>query len=179
MENCVTSSLWMVRVLGHALWPCKLPCILPTFYERSLLDVCVVVHLDGILIYSENPDEHLKHIREVLRRFRANNLYAKVRKCAFSVDTTDFLGFVIGPDGLRVGDSKIQVIRDWPTPRRVKDVQSFLGFTNFYGRFIALYVDTTVPLTRRTHKNVPWVRSPQCEDAFQLLKTAFTSAPIL
>jgi hypothetical protein len=178
MEDWAPSLLWIVRVLGHALWPCKLPCILPTFYERSFLDVCVVVHLDDILIYSENPDEHLKHV-EVLRRLRANNLYAKVKKCAFSVDTTDFLGFVIGPDGLRMGDSRIEVICDWPTPRKVKDVQSFLGFANCYRRFIALYFDTTVLLTRRTRKNVPVASSPQCEDAFQLLKTAFASAPIL
>jgi hypothetical protein len=75
------------------------------------LDVCVVVvYLDDTLIYSENPDEHLKHVREVLRRLCANNLYAKFEKRAFSVDTTD--GFVIGPDGLRMDDSKIQVIRD-------------------------------------------------------------------
>jgi len=82
---------------------------------KDLTDVCVVIYLDDILIYSDNPDEHLKHVRKVLRRLCANNLYAKVEKCAFSVDTTDFLGFVVGPDGLRMDESKIQVIRDWPT----------------------------------------------------------------
>ena len=146
---------------------------------KDITDVCVVVYLDDILIYSDNPDEHLNHVREVLRRLRANNLYAKVEKCAFSVDTTDFLGFVVGPDGLRMDESKIQVIRDWPTPRKVKDIQSFLGFANFYRRFISSYSDITVPLTRLTRKDAPWAWSSQCEDAFQLLKMAFTSAPIL
>ena len=86
-----------------------------------------------------------------------------------------------GHDGLprRMDTSEIQVIRDWPTPRRGKDVQSFLGFANFYRRFIATYSDITVPLTRLTRKDAPWVWSLQCEDAFQLLKTAFTLAPIL
>ena len=146
---------------------------------KGMLDVCVVVYLDDILIYSDSPDEHLVHVREVLRRLRAHNLYAKVEKCAFSVDTTDFLGFVVGPEGLRMDDTKIQVIRDWPTPRKVRDIQSFLGFSNFYRRFIASYSNITVPLTRLTRKDAPWVWSPECELAFQLLKDAFTSAPIL
>jgi len=140
--------------------------------------MCVVVYLDDITIYSDNP-EHLGHVREVLRRLRANHLYAKVEECAFSVDTTDFLGSFFGPDGLQMDTSKIQVIRDWSTPRNAKDVQSFLGFTTFHRQFIASYPGLTVPPTRLTRKDAPWVWSLQCEDAFQLLKTAFTSAPIL
>jgi hypothetical protein len=111
--------------------------------------------------------------------FVQNSLYTKLEECAFSVDTTDFLGFIIGPDGPRMDTSKIQVIRDWLTPRNSKDVQPFLGFTNFYKRFIASYSDITVPLTRLTRKDAPWVWSPQYENTFQLLKMAFTSAPIL
>ena len=117
--------------------------------------MCVVVYVDDILIYSDNPDEHLKHAREVLRHLRANNLYATVEKCAFRVDTPDCLGFVIRPDGLRMDTSKIQVIHDWPTPRQRKDVQSFLGFANLYRRFITSYSDITVPLTRPTRKGAP------------------------
>ena len=77
---------------------------------KDILDVCVVVYLDDILIYSDNPDKHLKHVREVLRRLRASN--TKIEKCAFSVDTTDCLSFVIGPDGLRMDTPKNHVIRD-------------------------------------------------------------------
>ena len=146
---------------------------------KELLDVCMVVYLDNILIYSDNPDEHLAHVCEVLRRLRTHNLYAKVEKCAFSVDTTNFLGFIVSPDSLRMDDAKIQVIRDWPTPHKVKDIQSFLGFSNFYWQFIASYSDITIPLTHLTHKDAPWVWSPQCEESFQLLKIAFTLAPIL
>ena len=146
---------------------------------KDLLDVCVVVYLDDILIYSENPTLHTTHVHEVFRRLRANNLYAKLEKCDFNVDSTNFLGFIISPDGLRMDDTKIQVIRDWPTPRKVKDIQSFLGFANFYRRFIANYSEMSVPLTRLTRKNSPWNWSPQCEEAFNLLKNAFTTAPIL
>jgi hypothetical protein len=120
MEDCFSNSLWIVQVSGHALRPYKCPCVLPTLYERFFKDnlgVCVVVYLDVILIYSDNPEERLKHVREVLRRLRVNYKYAKVVECAFSVDTTDLHGIIIGPDDLRMDTSKIQVICDWPTSR--------------------------------------------------------------
>ena len=123
MEYCVLISLWIVRVSGHALRPYKRPCILPTFMSdhfKDILDVCVVVHLDDILIYSDNTGEHLKHVCEVLRRLRASTLYAKVEKGAFIVDTTDCLGFVIGSDGLRMDTPKIEVIRVCPAPEKVR-----------------------------------------------------------
>ena len=146
---------------------------------KDMLDVCVVIYLDDILIYSDNPAEHDNHVREVLRRLRLNNLYAKVEKCEFGVETTNFLGFIVSPNGLQMDESKVQTIRDWPTPRKVKEVQSFLGFANFYRRFIANYSDMTVPLTRLTRKNAPWSWTPACEEAFGLLKGSFSSAPIL
>ena len=146
---------------------------------KDLLDVCVVVYLDDILIFSKDPSSHSQHVQEVLRRLRKHDLYAKVEKCEFSVDTTEFLGFVISPNGLSMAESKVQAIKDWPKPRKVKEVQSFLGFANFYRRFIANYSDLTVPLNRLTRKNVPWLWSPACQEAFRLLKDAFCSAPIL
>jgi hypothetical protein len=74
---------------------------------------------------------------------------------------------------------KIQTILDWPEPRKVKDVQSFLGFANFYRRFIEGYSGITVPLTRLTKKGTPWNFSEECVTAFETLKKAFTSAPVL
>ena len=146
---------------------------------KDLLDVCVVVYLDDILIYSKNPADHAKHVQEVLRRLRQNDLFAKLEKCEFNVDTTNFLGYIVSPTGLRMDESKIAVIKDWPTPRKVKEVQSFLGFANFYRRFITHYSDITVPLTRLTRKNAPYYWSPACEESFRLLKDAFVSAPVL
>ena len=74
---------------------------------------------------------------------------------------------------------KVKAISDWPEPRKVKDIQSFLGFANFYRRFIHNYSDIVVPLTRLTRKDAPWNFSEACRSAFNLLKKAFTSAPIL
>src|SRR5882724_3483986 len=74
---------------------------------------------------------------------------------------------------------KVQIIQDWPEPRKVKDIQSFLDFANFYCQFIDNYSDIVVPLTHLTRKSVPWDFDEECRESFNLLKTAFTSVTIL
>jgi len=78
-----------------------------------------------------------------------------------------------------MSDDKIKIIQDWPELKKVKDIQSFLGFTNFYHQFIFNYLDIVIPLTYLTWKDIPWKFDPFCRDAFNSLKKAFTSAPIL
>ena len=145
----------------------------------DLLDVCIVVYLDDILIYLNNLKEHKLHVKEVLRRLRENKLYASPSKCFFHQDRIEFLGFIISKDGLQMDDNKVQTIRDWPAPRCVKDIQSFLGFANFYRRFIQNYLALTSPLTYLTRKSTPWNWTTECEMAFKTIKEAFTRAPLL
>jgi hypothetical protein len=145
----------------------------------NLLDVAVIVYLDDILIYSNNIEDHRKHVKEVLQRLRKHGLYGSAEKSSFHQDTVEYLGFILSPNGLTMDQAKVKVIQDWPEPRKVKDIQSFLGFANFYRRFIDRYSDIVLPLTRLTRKQVPWTFTNQCRDAFNNLKTAFTSAPIL
>ena len=78
-----------------------------------------------------------------------------------------------------MSDNKVKIIQDWPEPKKVKDIQSFLGFANFYRQFIFNYSDIVIPLTRLTRKDIPWKFDSSCQDAFNSLKKAFTSAPIL
>ena len=122
----------------------------------DMLDVCVVVYLDDILIYSADEATNREQVREVLRRLRKHGLFAKPEKCEFYKEKIEFLGYLLSPQGLTMDPAKIQVILDWPEPRRVKDIQSFLGFANFYRRFIYNFSDLTVPLTRLTRKGAPW-----------------------
>ena len=145
----------------------------------DMLDVCVVVYLDDILIYSSDKASHHKQVKEVLRRLRQHGLFAKPEKCVFDRDSVEYLGYILSPAGLTMAADKVQVIRDWPEPRKVKDIQSFLGFANFYRRFIYNFSDITVPLTRLTRKNVPFVFGDAQREAFNYLKSAFASAPIL
>src|SRR5882724_4986796 len=74
---------------------------------------------------------------------------------------------------------KVQIIQDWPVPRKVKDIQSFLGFANFYHRFIYGYSEITVLLMRLTCKGTPWHFSDECQSTFEALKKAFTTALVL
>jgi len=145
----------------------------------DMLDVCVVVYLDDILIYSEDMESHQQHVQEVLCRLWLHGLFAKPEKCEFHSDSVEYLGYRLSPEGLTMSPDKIQTISDWPEPQKVKDIQSFLGFTNFYRRFIFNYSNIVVPLTRLTRKDAPWNFSEDCRHLFNALKHAFTTAPIL
>lgn len=146
---------------------------------RDMVDVFVVVYLDDILIFSKDLIMHRTHVRRVLQRLREFNLPAKLEKCSFHTDTVEYLGFVVSPSGISMDPEKTAAIRDWPVPKSVRDIQSFLGFANFYRRFIDEYSQIALPLTRRTRKDTPFVWDEACQGAFDKLKAAFTTAPIL
>ena len=105
----------------------------------DMLDVSVIIYLNDILIYSRDMDSHQQHVWEVLRCLRLHGLFAKPEKCEFHLDSVKYLGYQLSPEGLTMSPDKIQTISDWPEPCKVKDIQSFLGFTNFYCHFIFNY----------------------------------------
>ena len=105
----------------------------------NLVDTICIVYLDDILIFSENEADHPAHVAEVLRRLSEWRLYAKLSKCTFHTKEVEFLGYVVTPDGVVMDQSRVQAIQDWQEPRSYRDVQVFLGFANFYRRFIQGY----------------------------------------
>jgi hypothetical protein len=143
---------WRVMPFGLSNVPAAFQRFMNDIFS-DMIDVCVVVYLDDILIYSANTASHRKQVEEVLHHLRKAGLYARADKCEFHAESVEYLGYILSPDGLSMAQDKVQTIRDWPEPRKVKDVQSFLGFANFYRRFIYNYSDIVVPLTRLTHKN--------------------------
>src|SRR3979490_2843698 len=145
----------------------------------DLLDISVLIYLDDILVYSDNLDQHREHVRDILQWLWKNHLYACADKCFFHIDTIEYLRYILSPNSLTMTEDKVKVIQDWPEPRKVKDVQSFLGFTNFYRHFIFNYSDLTVPLTHLTRKDTPWVFTEACWTSFESLKKSFTTAPVL
>jgi len=145
----------------------------------DLLDICVVIYLDDILIYSNNMSEHHQHMKEVLKHLCKAGLYAKAEKCKFHSKSVEYLEYILSPSGLTMSDDKVKIIQDWPEPKKVKNIQFFLGFTNLYHQFIFNYLDIVIPLTCLIQKNIPWKFNFSCHDAFNSLKKAFTSTPIL
>ena len=169
---------WCVMPFGLTNAPATFQHFMNDIFS-DLLDTFMVVYLDDILIYSEDPKQHAEHVREVLRRLRKHGLFLNPAKCEWHAETVEYLGFILSPSGLSMDTAKVQVIQDWPTPRKIKDIQSFLGFANFYRRFVHGYSDIVAPMTRLTRKNIGWLWSDDCQSAFDSLKSAFTSAPIL
>jgi len=169
---------WSVMLFGLTNAPAAFQRFMNNLFS-DLLDVCVVVYLDDILIYSNDITQHWKHVKEILKRLQKAGLYAKAEKCEFHLDFVEYLGYVLSPSGLTMFDAKVKTIQEWPEPKKVKDIQSFLGFANFYRRFIFNYSDIVIPLTRLTRKDTPWNFDENCRKAFNTLKQAFTSASIL
>ena len=106
----------------------------------DLLDVCVVIYLDDILIYSNNMSEYHQYVKEVYK----TGLYTKAKKCEFHSESVEYLGYILSPSDLTMSDNKVKIIQDWPKPKKVKDIQSFLGFANFYCWFIFNYLDIVI-----------------------------------
>lgn len=146
---------------------------------RDLLDHTVLIYLDDILIFSDSEATHKGDVRRVLERLIKHGLYAKAEKCEFSVPETEFLGFIISKNGVSMSSTKVDAITAWPTPTKVRDIQQFLGFANFYRRFIKGYSRVILPLTRLLTKNSTFQWDAKAEEAFNNIKQAFQGADIL
>ena len=143
------------------------------------LDDFVSAYLDDILIFSKNAKEHRKHVRLVLSKLRDAGLQIDLKKCDFHVTETKFLGLIITTEGMRMDPVKVQAIRDWDTPSNVVQVQSFLGFCNFYRRFVQGFAHMTKPLTELTRKGALFKWTDDCGRAFQALKDRVSLEPLL
>jgi hypothetical protein len=146
---------------------------------RDLLDHVVIIYLDDILIFSDTYENHVKHVTEVLNRLRKNHLYASAKKCDFHTDEIEFLGYILSGTGIRMNPKKLESLTSWKTPDSVKEVQIFLGFANFYRNFIANFSSLATPLTNLLKKDATFTWSTSAQVAFDSLKNAFSSAPIL
>ena len=146
---------------------------------RDFLNKFVFVYLDDILIFSRSMEDHVQHVKTVLQRLWESELFCKAEKCEFHVDTVSFLGSIIEKGAVRMDPSKVSAVKDWPRPEDRKQLQRFLGFANFYRRFIRDYSRIAAPLTALTSSKRRFLWDPAAEAAFSSLKERFSSAPIL
>ena len=159
------------------------------------LDIFVIVYLDNILIYTKDSGQpHVDAVRWVLEQLRKHGLFANLKKCRFHQDEVCFLEFVVSAQGISMEEEKIQAVKTWPEPKSIRDIQVFLGFANFYRRFIQGFSKIAAPLTSMlkttTSSPADAERTPKAPGnsnfltseaklAFSRLRQAFTEAPIL
>lgn len=146
---------------------------------RPYLDVFCTAYIDDVLVYSNDVISHRKHVSLVVKALMEAGLQLDVAKCEFEVEEVKYLGLIVSKDGVKMDPAKVAAIVDWHKPGNLRDIQAFLGFANFYRRFIRNFSKIVVPLVQLTHKDVRFDFNSACETAFATLKSAFTSAPIL
>ena len=158
----------------------------PATFQRMMdelfkndLDDFVLVYLDDILIFSKTLKEHIQHIRQALERLRNAKLFARLHKCAFFQKRVEYLGFDVSQQGIQPSPEKVRTVVEWPQPKSVKDVRSFLGLAGFYRRFIKNFSLKARPLTDLTRESVPWRWQDKEEKAFCDLKRSLVVAPVL
>ncbi|KAJ1587741.1 hypothetical protein NDA12_000206 [Ustilago hordei] len=172
---------YLVMPFGLANAPAHFQSFINDIF-RDIIGVYVVVYLDDFLIFSDTEEAHVKHVTEVLTRLRSNRLFAKLSKCEFHTKTVEFLGYIIKPTGIEMDPEKVRTVKEWPMPESIHDIQRFLGFANFYRRFIAHFARIAKPLTAlvKPIERFKKLELPEeAQQAFHKLIQAFTSAGVL
>jgi len=148
-------------------------------FNGLITEGVVVVYLDDILIFTETLEEYRKVTRRVMELLWKNNLFFKPKKCKFEKTEVEYLGVIISQNSVKMDPVKVAGVTEWPTPSNRKEVQSFLGFTNFYHRFIQGFSHLAHPLFDLTQKDTEWRWGAEEQSAFDSLKEQITTAPIL
>jgi hypothetical protein len=162
-------------VNSPATFQTMMNAILKDFIDAGVCEV----YMDDILIFTKTMKGHREIVKQILQRLRENDLYLKPQKCFFEKKEVEYLGVIVSAEGVRMDPKKVKGVQDWPKPTTVKQLQSFLGFANFYRRFINGFSGIAGPLHKLLRKEKKWSWDEEHEKAFQKLKTAFVTEPIL
>jgi len=146
---------------------------------QSYIDICCIVYLDDVLIDSDSLEQHQKDVPAMIRPIRKQEMNLKPSKCEFHQRETEYLGFIINNEAVKVDPIKTAAIWDWKPPTNKKGIQEFMGFCNFYRRFIERFSRTAKPLYDRTKKDVMWEWGDKEQGAFDELGRKLCSTPVL
>jgi len=146
---------------------------------QSYIDICCIVYLDDVLIYSDSLEQHQKDVAAIIRAIRKQGMKLKPSKCEFHQRETEYLGFIINNEGVKVDPIKTAAIWDWKPPTNKKGIQEFMGFCNFYRRFIEGFSRRAKPLYDRTKKDVKWEWGDKEQAACDELRQKLCSTPVL
>eukprot|EP00253_Pinus_taeda_P017798 PITA_17798 len=169
---------FVVLPFGLTNAPTTFMCLMNSVFHK-FLDKFVLIFIDDILIYSRSRKEHEEHLRVVLQTLREHQLYAKFSKCDFFKEEIQYLGHVISKEGIAVDPEKIRTIMEWPIPKDVADIRSFMGLAGYYRRFGEGFSKVAYPITSLQKKGKVFKWTSECQRSFEQLKHLLTTAPIL
>ncbi|CAB0042942.1 unnamed protein product [Trichogramma brassicae] len=177
-------------VPGSGLWQyTRMPfglCNAPRTFQRLIDSLFgpedqphIFGYLDDIIVATDSFDEHLKWLEVVLTRLREAGLAVNRKKCEFCCQRLSYLGFLLDSEGLRPDPERVAPVLECKPPRTLKELRSFLGCISWYSRFIQMESSAKIPLLKLTKKDVPWKWGPEQQEAFDHLKQALVTAPVL
>ena len=162
---------------------CNAPATFQTFMDEQFKDLVgtshIVVYLDDVLIFADNEAELEELTHKVLQWFLDLDLFLHPEKCTFNRTSVEYLRLIISEGELRMDLVKLEAVHKWPRPKTIKDIQKFLGFCNFYCRFIKNYSELARPLFDLTKKGKPFIWTERQDTAFMRLQDTLTSSPVL
>lgn len=158
----------------------------PATFQRLMMSILreenweeLLIYLDDVLIFSKSFEEHMVLLDKVFTKLRIANLKLQPSKCSFARSEVKYIGHVVSRSGVAPDDQKIRAVRDFPCPKSVSEVRRFVGMASWFRRFIKDFSTIAKPLTTLTEKNRPFLWDNTCQQAFDSLKTALSSAPVL
>ena len=168
-----------VMFFGMCNSPARFQSMMDASFEDIINQGCTVIYMDDIMNFSNDIDILENLDKQVLLWLWEMDLFLKLKKCKFKRTQMEYLGMVIEEGKISMDPVKLKGIKDWPIPTTVKQVQSFLGFGNFYRKFIHKYLEIAKPLNDLLKKDKPFDWTKECQKAFEDLKTRFTAEPVL
>jgi hypothetical protein len=168
-----------VMFFGMCNSPATFQAMMDSIFSDMIEQCMVIVYMDNILIFANNQEDLLKCTKMVLQWLWEHNLFLKPKKCEFNKTTMEYLGLIIQEGKLSIDPVKLSGIWDWPTLNMVKQVQGFLGFANFYRRFIKKFSELVLPLNNLLWKDTKFDWNHKCQEAFETLKGQFLQEPVL
>ena len=164
----------LVMFFGLTNSPATFQTMMNDIFREEIAEGWVVIYMDDILVFSKDKKQHQEQVKRILGKLRQHQLSLKAEKCYFDKEEIDFLGLIITEKGIRMDPNKVKAVTTWPTPTMKRELQQFLGFVNFYRRFVKGFAKIAKPLTKLTGKN-EWFWTELQQRAFKELKQEITS----
>jgi len=145
----------------------------------GLKGIDCLVYLDDIICFSATMEEHAQKLQTIFERLEQANFKIQPEKCVFATDTVEYLGHICTPLGIRPDPKKVRAIALYPVPKTVRDIRAFVSLAGYYRRHVPNFAGLAKPLTTLTKKDVPFVWTHECQQAFDELKRILSTEPLL